>query len=301
MHVNVKYVAAGILLHSAIGAPSIAFAGCDLSFPPPNNSVMTVKNLTYEIAPDGEVEQLDLITPTQVSNPPLIVQIHGGAFLAGDKSSFLPEAVVLANNGFAVANLNYRLTTTTANQFPAAVQDVRCAVQWLRSQAAVYGFSGGKMGAIGYSAGGNLAAMLGTASAAGGTLDSPSCAASQYSPGVHAVASYYGLYDWTITTSSAPYLGGLPTDNPLSVPASPISYISSSSPPFILARGADDQVIPIEQQDDMAASLQSNGVSVQPFDIEGLGHGFNPFSAASSPAANPSACAVMAMFAANLN
>jgi len=288
------------LLSLQIASPADSQSRCDLTFPAPAAAYRATKNLTYEVAPDGQIEQLDLYMPTQSSNPPLTVEIHGGGFVSGDKSTVASQAAVLANNGIAVANVNYRLSTATSNQFPGAVQDVRCAVQWLRSQAGVYGYAADRVGAIGYSAGGTLAAMLGTAGHSHGSLDSPTCSALQFSPAVDAVASYYGVYDFALTTGSVKYLGGSPSGNPLTAPASPLTYVDASCPPFIMVRGSDDLGINPDQQDDMVSVLKAANVPVQAYTLDGLGHGFNPFNIAVYPVAEQSSCATIAFFAAHL-
>ena len=290
-----------LLLIQAVNSDgAFAASTCNLAYPAPKNTVTMTSNLIYETTADGQIEKLDLFMPVGVSSPPLIVQIHGGGFISGDKSSFAMQATVLVENGFAVANLNYRLATPTTNAFPAAVQDVRCAVRWLRSQSAVYGYQSAYMGALGYSAGGNLASMLGTVSASNAMLDSPTCTAEQYSPSVQAVASDYGLYDFTITTAPSAYLAGSPIDNPIATLASPALYVTAGSAPFFMARGDDDTTIPEPQQSEMTSLLTAAGVQNQSYELEDLGHGFNPFSTTLAPTATPSTCAMIAFFTTNL-
>lgn len=102
---------------------------------------------------------LDIYTPASGSNWPLIIYIHGGGWYSGDKVS--PSFLGQVARGYAVSSINYRLTTA-ATPHPAQIHDCKAAVRWLRANAATYGFNPNKFCAAGFSAGGHLAALLGT-------------------------------------------------------------------------------------------------------------------------------------------
>src|SRR5262249_2482548 len=109
-------------------------------------------------------QTLDLLLPKvpKGGKPlPLIVNIHGGAFRAGDKSMGVREIADLVDAGdYVAATINYRLSGEST--WPAQIHDCKAAIRWLRANAAKYGIAPDRIGVIGASAGGHLAAMLGT-------------------------------------------------------------------------------------------------------------------------------------------
>ena len=116
--------------------------------------------------------------------------IHGGAFLMGDKTMGADEIAALVDAGFAAAALNYRLAGEA--RFPAAVQDVKAAVRFLRANAAEYGLDPDRFGA---SAGGHLACMLGV-TASTTRFDDPALGHAGESSAVRAVASWFAPIDF---------------------------------------------------------------------------------------------------------
>src|SRR3954452_5043181 len=108
----------------------------------------------------SEAQRLDLYRPSEAGDRlPLIVQIHGGAFARGDKTTDAHEIAALVDAGYAVASLNYRLSGEA--RFPAAVYDVKAAVRFLRAVAAEHGLDPERFGACRASAGAHPACMLG--------------------------------------------------------------------------------------------------------------------------------------------
>ena len=161
--------------------------------------------ITYVNHADGQSESLDLYLPPGVVNPPLIIGVHGGGWTGSSKKGLLVYLQQFVTQGYAVANLNFRLagsldttngglnptgmvtSSLSANLFPTGLQDVRCAVRYLRANASTLGVRGDVIAAYGVSSGGNLVAMLGTTldndptvygNSNGGpqTLDSSDCA-----------------------------------------------------------------------------------------------------------------------------
>ena len=121
------------------------------------------KDLAY--VPGGhERQKLDLYLPATGSRWPLVVAIHGGAFRMGSKDGEPAGAFVA--RGFAVAAINYRLSQHAV--FPAQIEDCKAAVRWLRANAGQYGYDPARIASYGASAGGHLAAMLGSAGDIGG-------------------------------------------------------------------------------------------------------------------------------------
>jgi pectinesterase len=105
--------------------------------------------------------KLDLFRPKDRKGKlPAIVCIHGGAWQKGEKSNFRLPAMAVAARGFVTVSIEYRLSDESP--FPAQIEDCKAAVRWLRANAETYGIDHNHVGAIGYSAGGHLAALLAT-------------------------------------------------------------------------------------------------------------------------------------------
>jgi acetyl esterase/lipase len=107
---------------------------------------------------------LDLALPESAPHAPLVVYIHGGAFLMGDKSDGTAERQAMLAAGFAVASVNYRLTGEAI--WPAQLEDLKAAFAFLRAKAGGLGFDGARLASFGASAGGHLSASIGIALAA---------------------------------------------------------------------------------------------------------------------------------------
>ncbi|HEV2130448.1 MAG TPA: alpha/beta hydrolase, partial [Longimicrobiaceae bacterium] len=220
-------------------------------------------DLTYAVM-DGQTQRLDLAWPKHAEPHPLVVLIHGGGWSGGDKSAYHSAMRLLAGQGYAAASVSYRLAASPRNVFPAAVEDVRCAVRWLRSHADSFGIDPSRIAAMGSSAGGHLAAMLGTAAEVEG-LDGD-CPLQEVSPAVSAVVAIAGPHD--IRTAGAldagqrgmveNFLGTRPESDPArALLASPAVHASSGDPPFLLIHGTADDVVPIRQSRSMRDTLQA--------------------------------------------
>ena len=125
---------------------------------------------------------------------PLVIFVHGGAFVGGDKSMEDPYVAPILAAGYAAASLNYRLSGEA--RFPAGVQDVKAAVRFLRANAPRYGLDPDRFAAWGESAGGNLVAMIGTTGDQATMLDDPSLGNAGVSSAVQAVVDLYGPTDF---------------------------------------------------------------------------------------------------------
>ena len=135
--------------------------------PPAPGAVTVLRDLPYRAGPSKRW-RLDLAVPKGAGGKPrpAVVVIHGGGWLEGDKSSFASRAHGTPGNiedfaalGFVAATINYRLSGEAP--FPAALEDCKCAVRWLRAHAAEYNLDPQRVGAYGNSAGGHLALLLG--------------------------------------------------------------------------------------------------------------------------------------------
>jgi acetyl esterase/lipase len=218
----------------------------------------------------------------------VIVYVHGGGFRAGNKGDQSP--VGFLKDGYAMAAVNYRLSQHAV--FPAQIEDCKAAVRWLRTNAAKYGLDPERFGAWGTSAGGHLVAMLGTAGTirtfdVGENLD--------VSSSVQAVADYFGPTDFLQMDAHRPsngmihndprspesaLIGGAIQQNPDKVArANPITYVTSSAPPFFIAHGDRDPLVPHHQSELLEAALKAAGVPVSFYTVKGAGHGFRDATA----------------------
>ncbi|MFZ5832473.1 MAG: alpha/beta hydrolase fold domain-containing protein, partial [Planctomycetota bacterium] len=225
--------------------------------------------------------RLDLAAPEKSDGAlrPGIVFVHGGGWRSGDKGQgyFLQGALEYAQKGYVCVSVNYRLTGEAP--FPACVEDVKCAVRWLRAHAKDYELDPERIGAYGNSAGAHLVAMLGlSGSEAGLEGDGPW---QEYSSGVQAVCASAVPADFTkwddagraFRGESTLLAGPAETLDARRRLASPVTHVSSKAPPFLIIHGTTDGVVPYSQAERLAAALKKAGGSVEVITIEGAGHG----------------------------
>ena len=237
---------------------------------------------TPYVAGGGECQRLDLFLPPGATRVPLVVWIHGGMWSTGSKADNVP--LWLLEEGFAVASVNYRLSGAAV--FPAQIEDCRGAVRWLRAHAAEYGIDSERIAAWGESAGGHLAAMLGTtANAAVFDAGDTTGASSR----VQAVIDFFGPSDFlqmdahrlaggsvhdSPDSPESRVIGGPVQDNQKMVArANPIAYVSGDAPPFLIVHGDSDPLVPHHQSELLASALQGAGVPVTFYTVKGGGHG----------------------------
>jgi gluconolactonase len=149
-------------LLSLIATFTLAFTGLALAQrePLPSDPPDTVKaelDLTYGKTAEQELK-LDIYRPKSDAVLPACVLVHGGGWMKGDKEKFRPLAIALAERGYVVANVEYRLGGVA--KYPAGVQDCLLAVRWLRANAERFGVDPGRIGAWGGSAGGHIVGMM---------------------------------------------------------------------------------------------------------------------------------------------
>jgi acetyl esterase/lipase len=280
--------AALLALAAAVAQPAISFTvshGEDGAWPasPAHfpGGVTALGDIIYAQPLHYRPLRLDLYRPTKGVNP-LIVYVHGGAWVRGGKrQGNFPEVLAqYARRGFVVAAVEYRLDGEA--KFPAAIQDVKAAIRFLRSRAAEFGIDPNHVGIFGGSAGGQLAALAGT-SCRVTALDPPPAAATTTAPSdcVQAASSWYGVYDFTTVptpagqTGPAPYLGCPTRQCPTETLrfASPITYVDTQDPPFLLIHGLADKLVAVSQTREFEAALRAAGVPVQAIYIPAVGHG----------------------------
>jgi len=225
---------------------------------------------------------LDIFSPTSPGPSPTVVLIHGGGWRAGERAHVHDMARMLTTFGFTAVAVDYRKTETEAYRFPGAIADLRCAIRYLRIHSQELGIDPSRIGAIGFSAGGHLAALLGTAPEVAELDDG--CPYQGTSPALQSVVSYYGPYDLTRRQDfvrRARRLIDQVTEGPnpeRSRLLSPLHHLDPSDPPMLLIHGEQDRVVPPQQARLMRAALRRHQVPNRLLIIPTGGHGFTLLS-----------------------
>jgi acetyl esterase/lipase len=230
--------------------------------------------------------KLSVARPSRGKGPfPAVILIHGGGWLYGSHHDLVPFSLYLARHGYVAVSVTYRLMPDF--RFPAQLHDVKCAVRWLRANAAKYGADPDRIGAFGHSAGGHLACMLGMAGGQDGLEGnggfkghrSDVCCVVCTS-GLTDLARLYdrparGLAGTIAKRAVVGFVGGPPDGLAKGYEvASPISYAGKSSPPTLLICGTKDDVIPNEQSLRLEKKLRDAGAEVRLLTLEGAAHDF---------------------------
>lgn len=250
--------------------------------------------LTYAVAFGFRPLQLDVWVPAAAAAAPLVVWIHGGGWMFGDRrilpETFRPNQVfdALLDAGLAVASIDYRHALEAP--FPAQLHDAKAAVRYLRAFADELGISTERIGVIGESAGGHLAALVGL------TAHRPDLEGAHgvvgTSSAVGAVVDWYGPADFTTMppkTLPAEIAALLPPE--LVVPpeeqltrglsgqaladAYPVTHVTPDAPPFLLVHGTADWLVPYAQSEQLHAALTAAGASSRLVPVEGAQHIFD--------------------------
>lgn len=244
-----------------------------------------IPNITYAHAPYWygttlRPLMLDLILPKHrqgIPKMPLLIWICGGAFQQMDRHLWLPSMMAYARQGYIVASVDYRVSSQAT--YPAAVQDVRSAIRFLRAHSDEFAIDPRRIALMGESAGGYLALMaaLGDASYdVGEWLEEPS--------GVQAVIDYYGKADLSVNGADSAcndalarqFMGGALPCEALRQ-ASPVAWVHPAAPPIMILHGDRDQVIPIEESERLYRALVEQGSAAEFYVLEGTGHGADEF------------------------
>ena len=228
------------------------------------DGVRVEQNLVYS-SPGGRDLHLDLFLPTEGRGlSPAVVYIHGGGWKGGNKNAFRRQAAHMATKGFAGACIEYRLSGEA--KYPAALQDSKAALGWMRANAAKYRIDPQRIGAAGGSAGGHLVALLGV------TGDVKAVAA--FNPAVDLV-SFGKRAPSSAGNSVAEFLGATYAQKPeLWAEATPLTHVDKNSAVFLFLHGNADTTVPYQQSLDMLNKLKAAGVEAELFTAEGAAHGF---------------------------
>lgn len=188
----------------------------------------------------------DLYLPQAGGNRGIIVLVHAGGFYTGSRhevAAYATPVMDQINRGFAVLNIDYRLTTATQNQFPAAVADVSAAIDWTRNSGPNYGVNPAKVIVAGHSAGGTLAALIGLGA------NNPGSPRGSSSP-VDGWIAISGIYDMraegVAQLQQRAWLG--PNASPEAIQAaSAVTLADAGDAPGYIVHGAQDPLVSVAQ------------------------------------------------------
>jgi acetyl esterase/lipase len=281
-----------ILKTSALAAGLCAAAATSLAQTPvPALAGTVIERDQVFTRAGGKTLMLDLYRPENRSGElPVVVWMYGGAWRTRNRVQQAPRASWLATRGYAVAVIDYRLSSEAP--FPAQINDCRAAVRWLRAQAAKFGLDAGHIGAWGESSGGHLAALLGVT---GGVADlAGDVGNADQSSRVQAVVDFFGPTDFMQMDAHAlpgatlkhdpraspesQLVGGAIQENGAKVArANPITYVTNKAPPFLIVHGEQDLSVPLHQSELLYEALKKAGVEVTFYKIAGAGHSGSVF------------------------
>jgi acetyl esterase/lipase len=221
---------------------------------------MSTRTVAFSTA-GSETLSADIVLPASTAPTPIVICIHGGGWKGGSRSTYRFLGPLLAERGFAAFSIDYRLVRGDQNRYPAAVDDVRAAVAYVRDHAAELNVDPKRVVLMGDSAGAHLAALVGL------TLQ----------PAVAAVIGVFGVYDlaaqWQSDLLSRPsdniaqlFLGAALMENRKRYfEASPLSYVESGKggPAFFLAWGTHDDIVDPLQSKSFLLALKQAGFYVR--------------------------------------
>jgi acetyl esterase/lipase len=240
--------------------------------------------------PDNQHLKLNLARPKDAAGPlPAVVCIHGGGFRAGDRKGWDGRCKMLAERGYVAVTVEYRLAPRY--QFPAAVEDCKAAVRWLRLNAEKYHVDPNRIGAVGDSAGGHLAQFLGVT---GDVHDFDGDQNPGPSSRVACVVNFYGPSDLTRSYGKSVdaaevlplFLGGdVQHERKRHVLASPLYWVTPDAAPTLLVHGTEDKYVNYEQATWIHERLKAAGVDAELLTLQGAGHGFKGDDAKKAEAA----------------
>ena len=260
-------------------------AGCDAQedFPPFDAAKLgsVERDVVYCTAEDGTELKLDIYFPAVDNGPwPVMLHVHGGGWSGGSKNNtyLFPGFTDL---GLVGVEIGYRLAPES--QFPGQIEDVKCAVRYLRAHAEQYHLDPERFLAIGESAGGHLVSLLGTTGDSGefnvGEFPVFSSAV-QSVIAISAPTNLNDLHCWSPWVQSlASDVFGSMTEcgqiDPILETASPLTYVNAGDAPHLILAGTADEIVPSQQAELLDAALQAVDVESRLVIVEGGDHGLN--------------------------
>lgn len=238
-----------------------------------------IPSLDVEYSNVGQRVAMDVYRPSGDGSHPAVVLVHGGGFRAGNRQSYTKLANRLAEHGYVAATISYRFAPQFP--FPAAVNDVKAAVRFLRANAKQFHLDADHIGALGGSAGGHLVLFLGlTAGVPEFEGTGPN---REFSSRVQVVADYYGPSDFTQSygksVDAAEVLplfleGNLAQKRLAHIRASPLNWVTPNAAPILALHGTEDKFVAYEQSVWLLERLLGAGVQAELETLTGAGHGF---------------------------
>ena len=217
-------------------------------------------------------QTLDVYVPRSAATRPLplAIFVHGGGLTGGDKAYLNPTFLnALARAGFAVASLNYRLAP--ASQFPAQIEDVKCAIRYLRVRAQTYDVNPSKIFAFGTSYGGTLAAL---AALTGGHSQFDIGPYATTSSAIAAAVDMFGPANLPGWISPQSFHIAFGSNRANLVLASPAHYVKPNAPPILIVQGTADTTVPKSQSAELHRKLSAFGDQTQLILVQHMGHMF---------------------------
>lgn len=222
------------------------------------------------------------LPPTGKSSYPVVVWVHGGAWMLNDKLAdmgYMKQTLKgFIDSGYAVASIDYRWSTSAI--FPAQIQDCNQAVEFLYQNAGKYKLDKNRIALIGFSAGGHLASLLG--------LSNNNTVKQFYPNGkkpgfkIKLVLDFYGPSNFEALTGDdlkdpkspvSLLLGGILSERTAQARlASPVTYIDRNDPPFLIVQGEKDQSVNPDQSISLSEKLKKTGVKNDLIIVPGAPH-----------------------------
>lgn len=261
-----------------LGLPALAIAkppSTPIPIPP---DVRVMKDLSF-LDPQRK-EKADLYYPQNLPPRtilPAVIVIHGGGFNDGDKARRREVSICsdLVRHGYAAMSINYRLWSKGIRNptWPQSLHDAKTAVRWLRKNADSLGIDPNNIGALGGSAGGNLAAMLALTAPVDG-LD-PASPLAEISAKVNCAVDLYGAVDLINYHDMKMFLKTREQDPAAYIKASPITYAGNSDAPLLIVHGMADDVVKPSQSIALAEKLKAAGSEHELILVDGGLHTFD--------------------------
>lgn len=269
-----------------------------LNVTPTKTEVSYIPDIVYSQVPSRGFQnislQMDILQPKTEAKKPAILFVTGGGFINANRANGLQLREKLADAGYVVASINYRVAPTAT--FPQPLEDVKSAIRYLKANADKFGIDARRVGIVGGSAGGYLSALTGTTS---GTKTFDKGDNLNFDSTVRCAVDLYGISDPTkigadfpadvqkkhqsagateaLWVNGSPVFGGkdggILADKEAAEKANPIHYISKSSAPMLLMHGTADTVVSPSQTDLLYQALQQKGIESERYVIPHAQHG----------------------------
>jgi len=253
--------------------------------------ISITKDIVY-----GRVQDVDLKLdmakpPTEKATYPALIFFHGGGWQQGDKSHMHRWLKKFASDGYVTVSVGYRFAP--AFKWPSQVEDAKTAVRFLRAHAQQFNIDPNRIGAMGESAGGYLALMLGFTDPTDGLEGEGGY--QSFSSSVQAVVSFYSATDFTgrswhlspaleaeiqryynksLPEVMADFTGAKDTEDPILKKISVLPYVDKNDPPVLMFHGDSDPYSPVERAQKFEQALAQAGVSHELIIVKGGGHGW---------------------------